>query len=387
MSSRNQSNSESDGESATTDRSPPRRFNRRAFSRVFVHLEKRLRAAPGKDAFLRLTNVGRAKEIAFTKNHTSSEIQQLLISHFLTLANLDLSRLNIISSYDRGHSMSVVHHGVPNGEKIMELFGGEAKKKIYLYWSRGGTASSNQPEDNTASNGTALASSGPSTTTALSSPQSNTNQSSAPLSPSSPSSPTLPFVHSPSLPRNSLLPSNMHLSAQPTASPTARRNDTTRPVLNAPPRGGFQTRRYLATLAGSNTDGSDASFITIAESDEDDTDLLHNDVVVNSLPRARRARPPNTLVTTTSTQATNVTSQSAGFAGALFHGDGIQVGTIKEDLYPYGLGGTSVRLGSRSDETSRCEGLLQGSCTENPSLVPLLNHSFEEVTDISKTSF
>ncbi|KAK2561971.1 hypothetical protein P5673_015398 [Acropora cervicornis] len=56
--------------------------------------------------------------------------------------------------------------------------------------------------------------------------------------------------------------------------------------------------------------------------------------------QARRARPPNTLVTTTSTQATNVTSQSAGFAGALFHGDGIQVGTIKEDLYPYGLGGT-----------------------------------------------
>lgn len=40
---------------------------------------------------------------------------------------------NIISSYDRGHSMSVVHHGVPNGEKIMELFGGDAKKKIYLY--------------------------------------------------------------------------------------------------------------------------------------------------------------------------------------------------------------------------------------------------------------
>ena len=34
--------------------------------------------------------------------------------------------------------MSVVHHGVPNGEKIMELFGGDAKKKIYLYWSRGG---------------------------------------------------------------------------------------------------------------------------------------------------------------------------------------------------------------------------------------------------------
>ena len=34
--------------------------------------------------------------------------------------------------------MSVVHHGVRNGEKIIELFGGDAKKKIYLYWSRGG---------------------------------------------------------------------------------------------------------------------------------------------------------------------------------------------------------------------------------------------------------
>lgn len=46
--------------------------------------------------------------------------------------------LDIISSYDRGHSMSVVHHGVPNREKIMALFRGDAKKKIYLYWSRGG---------------------------------------------------------------------------------------------------------------------------------------------------------------------------------------------------------------------------------------------------------
>ena len=33
--------------------------------------------------------------------------------------------------------MSVVHEGVPNGEKIMELFGGDAKKKVFLYWSPG----------------------------------------------------------------------------------------------------------------------------------------------------------------------------------------------------------------------------------------------------------
>ena len=33
--------------------------------------------------------------------------------------------------------MSVVHEGVPNGEKIMEIFGGDAKKKVFLYWSPG----------------------------------------------------------------------------------------------------------------------------------------------------------------------------------------------------------------------------------------------------------
>ncbi|XP_068724989.1 uncharacterized protein [Montipora capricornis] len=96
---------------------------------------------------------------------------------------------------------------------------------------------------------------------------------------------------------------------------------------------------------------------------------------------ARRDRLPYTLVTSsTQALATNVTSQGAGFAGAPFHGDGMQVGTIKEDLFPYGLGGTSVSMESRSDETNRCERLLQGSCAEeNTFMVPLLNHSFEEI--------
>ncbi|KAK2557335.1 hypothetical protein P5673_020438 [Acropora cervicornis] len=76
--------------------------------------------------------MGRVKEIAFTKNHSSAEIKQFLTSHFPTLGNLDMARLRIISSYDRGHSMSVVHEGVPNGEKIMQLFGGDAKKKSLL---------------------------------------------------------------------------------------------------------------------------------------------------------------------------------------------------------------------------------------------------------------
>ena len=45
--------------------------------------------------------------------------------------------LRIISSYNRGHSLSVVHRGVPEGNEIMQKFGGDAKKKIFLYLKRG----------------------------------------------------------------------------------------------------------------------------------------------------------------------------------------------------------------------------------------------------------
>ena len=90
--SQNYSASDSDSDSAATNRGPPRCYNRRAFSRTFVHLEKRLKAAPSKNAFSKLKDIGRVKEIAFTKNHSSTEIKQLLTSHFPTLGNLDMAR-------------------------------------------------------------------------------------------------------------------------------------------------------------------------------------------------------------------------------------------------------------------------------------------------------
>ena len=58
--------------------SDPIRFNRRAFMRTFVHLDKHVKAAPNKKEFKRLKNAGRTKKIAFTKNHTAGEIEQLL---------------------------------------------------------------------------------------------------------------------------------------------------------------------------------------------------------------------------------------------------------------------------------------------------------------------
>ena len=68
------------------------RFSRRAFTRTFVHMDKRLKAAPNKKDFEKLKNAGRVREMAFTKNHTAEEIEQLLVSHFPTLVSLDLSR-------------------------------------------------------------------------------------------------------------------------------------------------------------------------------------------------------------------------------------------------------------------------------------------------------
>ena len=70
----------------------PIRFSRRAFIRTFVDLDKRVKAAPSKREFEKLKNAGRVKVIAFTKNHTAGEIDQLIVSHFPTLVGRDLSR-------------------------------------------------------------------------------------------------------------------------------------------------------------------------------------------------------------------------------------------------------------------------------------------------------
>ena len=90
--SQNYSASDSDSDSATTNGAPRGGNNRRAFSRTFVHIEKCLKAASSKSALLKLKDMGRVKEIAFTKNHSSAEIRQLLTSHFPTLGNLDMTR-------------------------------------------------------------------------------------------------------------------------------------------------------------------------------------------------------------------------------------------------------------------------------------------------------
>ena len=76
--SQNYSASDSDSDSAATNGAPPRRYNRRAFSRTFVHIEKRLKAAPSKNALSKLKDMGRVKEIAFTKNHSSAEIKAVV---------------------------------------------------------------------------------------------------------------------------------------------------------------------------------------------------------------------------------------------------------------------------------------------------------------------
>ena len=66
-------------------------YARRALSRVFIHLDKRVKAVPRKSALEKLKNAGRVKEIAFTRNHSAQEIESLLLTNFPTLAGLDMS--------------------------------------------------------------------------------------------------------------------------------------------------------------------------------------------------------------------------------------------------------------------------------------------------------
>ena len=67
-------------------------YARRALSRVFIHLDKRLKAVPRKSALEKLKKAGRVKDIAFTRNHSAQEIERLLLANFPTLAGLDMSR-------------------------------------------------------------------------------------------------------------------------------------------------------------------------------------------------------------------------------------------------------------------------------------------------------
>jgi len=61
-------------------------------SRTFIFLDRRLNAVPSPVYYERLLRGGRVKEIPFTKNNTSSEIGDKLLSFFPSLAGSDLRR-------------------------------------------------------------------------------------------------------------------------------------------------------------------------------------------------------------------------------------------------------------------------------------------------------
>ena len=59
--------------------------------------------------------------------------RKFMLSHVLIFP---FNSLRFISSYSKGQSMKVVHVGVPSGEKILDLFGGNKKKKVFMHWKR-----------------------------------------------------------------------------------------------------------------------------------------------------------------------------------------------------------------------------------------------------------
>lgn len=53
-----------------------------------------------------------------------------------SLCLLPFNSLRFISSYTKGEAMKVVHVGVPSGYKILDLFGGNKMKKVFMHWKR-----------------------------------------------------------------------------------------------------------------------------------------------------------------------------------------------------------------------------------------------------------
>ena len=51
----------------------------------------------------------------------------------ITIPNISYTRLVLFASYFRGHAMSKVVTALQGGVKLMELFGGSRKKKIFLW--------------------------------------------------------------------------------------------------------------------------------------------------------------------------------------------------------------------------------------------------------------
>lgn len=108
--------------------------SKRAFQRTVVFLDKRHRSVPNKTELGRLATAKRISDISFTKNDSSSQIGDLLVRAFPPLTGKDLSSLEIITSYARGHAMRTVATGLQSGVQLMDHFGGSRRKRsLYFY--------------------------------------------------------------------------------------------------------------------------------------------------------------------------------------------------------------------------------------------------------------
>ncbi|KAK2560844.1 hypothetical protein P5673_016655 [Acropora cervicornis] len=298
-------------ESSDSDVAPPspKRHGSRAFLRTFVHLEKRSKAMPTRREFNRLKAAGRVKQIAFTKNHASADMERLLLFHFPCLVDLDLSRLRFITSYDKGHAMSVVFRYIPSGEEIMAQFTQGPKQKVYMYWK--GPSSVNL-DDALPSCSTATSSSLPSTVASTVSTSSNP------------------------IPSASLTPSSTPVSTSTISSPVASFSSTgvTQPSLAT-----TMSRPTLSLRTSDDDDNDDAVFMQSVFSD----DVIEIDPpAINNFP-----------VRTTSMES----STAKGYKGSPFYGSGLKGGLVVDDLSSPGLGDT---------ETDTCDAVLQSIMARAP---------------------
>ncbi|XP_073249526.1 uncharacterized protein [Porites lutea] len=121
------------------------------------------------------------------------------------------------------------------------------------------------------------------------------------------------------------------------------------------PRDGLSTRRLLARLAGQNNANDD---ISLSPPEDDDLVVLDHS--------------PTHYSSTRASMTQGVQPLGGGDLETFY------AGTVKQDLFPFGLGGPTRRRTSRSDEVANCQCLLQSS-SDQTCMLPFLNHSFEEL--------
>ncbi|XP_044171122.1 uncharacterized protein LOC114950440 isoform X3 [Acropora millepora] len=242
----------------------------------------------------------------------------------------------------------------------MQLFGGDAKKKVFLYWSPGPSSSS------------VPAVSSPCTSTVTSTTNAVTSSSSSTIGSFHMSTPA-PNHATSSTSTISSTNSSSTTTTSTLAAPVSSGSPTLASIASpmSRPTNSRETRRYLEHLA---TVSSLRHSTSDTDDNNDEAELLQSPFSHDVI----EIDDPSPQSVSTQVSRWSRFQSNTGFMVKPFHGNGLKAGTVEEDLSPNGLGGSSLLTTSRSDEVVGCQRLLQTG-SDQTAMLPFLIHSFDEL--------